>query len=754
MTTYIDPTTGLPQNLGEIFSDRNIRVVGQARVNPSNANQIDLLNVQVICSPIAGGAEAISIIPNGTYALNVGASLWIKISRSGTNTATPTTYAAGSQPLGNKDYLQLVYQVASGQFVTAGNTFIPSNPSTPSYITLGGQGQKLYFIVGSTPNADFSDLWTALASSQVVAGSRLLVVSNQTTSITRTIQGGLQLECASGITITSTLATGTAFTFNGNLITYNLNLVLNGAASGVLIAGSNQYHQDLTISAAPIAGTIPTVITFAVGTSQNRIVGSISGTAGVAYTTSVVNLATAQSLNTYDIAGQRIYFIVGTLPNADFPDLWTALASSLVVTDSKLLIVTNQITSIARTIQGGINLECASGVTITSTLAAGTAFTFNGNLTTNNLNVVLNGAASGISIAGSNQSHQNLTVTAAPSVGIIPTVVTFAPGVSQNKVTGAIIGTAGTAYTTAVLNSSTLINTYNLAGPQIYFIVGLVPNADFPDLWTALAAVSAGSKLIVVTNQTTSIARTIQGGIQLECASGVTITSTLAAGIAFTFNGNLATYNLNIVLNGAVTTGISITGTNQYHQNLKVTAAPSAGIITTVITFAAPSSQNNIVGSQIVGTMGAAYTTAVSDLTTAQSVNTYKIATNADIFDDFGVKVGLMHTASGYARITSPTQSILSAGSQAFDCSVKHIFYVQGGAGGTATYTLSNLTEGQTVVIIVASSGSAYTLAWSPTIVWGPLGLPVPTSTASKYDLYTFIQIGNHIFGTVVLSMG
>jgi hypothetical protein len=51
--------------------------------------------------------------------------------------------------------------------------------------------------------------------------------------------------------------------------------------------------------------------------------------------------------------------------------------------------------------------------------------------------------------------------------------------------------------------------------------------------------------------------------------------------------------------------------------------------------------------------------------------------------------------------------------------------------GGTATITLSSMTEGQTIRIIVSSTGSAYTLTWAgETFRWAFATVPTPTVTA------------------------
>jgi len=163
VTTYIDPTTELPQNLGEIYSDRNIRIVGQARINPLNANQIDTLDIQVLCTPIGGGAEGVSNITNGTYTLSgAGSSLWAKITRAGTATVTPEIYAAGLQPKSRRDYVQVFYQSSATQIVCI-NSFVYYGPL---YTRLGyGLGQRIYdAIVGNAgdDHATHTDLQTAV----------------------------------------------------------------------------------------------------------------------------------------------------------------------------------------------------------------------------------------------------------------------------------------------------------------------------------------------------------------------------------------------------------------------------------------------------------------------------------------------------------------------------------------------------------------------------------------------------------------
>ena len=110
-----------------------------------------------------------------------------------------------------------------------------------------------------------------------------------------------------------------------------------------------------------------------------------------------------------------------------------------------------------------------------------------------------------------------------------------------------------------------------------------------------------------------------------------------------------------------------------------------------------------------------------------------------------------MKTLHGYGRVVSPAQTASAAGNETIDCSLKHIAMK---TGGTATITLSNLAEGQTFTLVVNSTGSAYTITWSPTIKWQGSVVPTPTPTSGVKDVYTFIKIGGDILGTVAKNMG
>jgi hypothetical protein len=64
------------------------------------------------------------------------------------------------------------------------------------------------------------------------------------------------------------------------------------------------------------------------------------------------------------------------------------------------------------------------------------------------------------------------------------------------------------------------------------------------------------------------------------------------------------------------------------------------------------------------------------------------------------------------------------------------------------TFTFSNATDGQTIVVALTNTASNYTVTW-PTISW--TGGVAPTQTVgAKTDVYTIIKIGSVYYGSVV----
>jgi hypothetical protein len=67
------------------------------------------------------------------------------------------------------------------------------------------------------------------------------------------------------------------------------------------------------------------------------------------------------------------------------------------------------------------------------------------------------------------------------------------------------------------------------------------------------------------------------------------------------------------------------------------------------------------------------------------------------------------------------------------------------------TFTFSNPNAGGTYILILRqNSAGSYTVTWPGTVSWAGGTPPTMTTTANKYDVYTFVYDGNKYFGSYV----
>lgn len=89
-----------------------------------------------------------------------------------------------------------------------------------------------------------------------------------------------------------------------------------------------------------------------------------------------------------------------------------------------------------------------------------------------------------------------------------------------------------------------------------------------------------------------------------------------------------------------------------------------------------------------------------------------------------------------------------------FDFNSQNIYVVTGFSTWTAR--LINISNQQSVYLLIHSTGSSQTVTWTPdaglTIRWNNLTAPTITQTGSRKDLITFIRINNELFGSYMLN--
>lgn len=111
---------------------------------------------------------------------------------------------------------------------------------------------------------------------------------------------------------------------------------------------------------------------------------------------------------------------------------------------------------------------------------------------------------------------------------------------------------------------------------------------------------------------------------------------------------------------------------------------------------------------------------------------------------------GQLNFASEVKVNKASNYTIVPAGNETLDCNIASTFFK---TGGTATITFANLSEGQSVDVLMQSTGSAYVLTWAgATFRWQGATVPTPTPTASRWDLYSFKRIGGIVYAAASLG--
>jgi len=174
-----------------------------------------------------------------------------------------------------------------------------------------------YIIVGNVPDSDFVDIQSALNSTYTIAGSRLLVMTDQTiTSPLSIYNDNLCIEFLPNVKLISTIASGTSLveiTGNANRIS-NMWIQGNLAASltsGLEISGSDNQLLGLVVESINVALTVTNAVTLT--GNRNTVIGERVVTAGLITNKSNATVGTD---NTSIISGEiRSPVVIGAVYN-------------------------------------------------------------------------------------------------------------------------------------------------------------------------------------------------------------------------------------------------------------------------------------------------------------------------------------------------------------------------------------------------------------------------------------------------------
>lgn len=211
MQQFIDGNTLQPRRFGEVYSDRNIRIAGEARYL-SDSSQVETRGLKLICAPTNGGAEAITVIPNGLYSLAVAdTSIWVQLRRAAGSTtvtlgSTLLVVGAGAQSPPQENWVQLFYRSSVASEIIAYGSFLVG--LSPNWTRFGiTRATGIYdAIVGQNtadPSVTHTNIQTAI--NDCVDGNRILI-----------LEGVYNITSATGYSATSALSwVGKTLTIEG-----------------------------------------------------------------------------------------------------------------------------------------------------------------------------------------------------------------------------------------------------------------------------------------------------------------------------------------------------------------------------------------------------------------------------------------------------------------------------------------------------------------------------------------------------------
>lgn len=761
LNNILDPVTSLPPKMGELFSDRNLRVVGSARWDAATGS-VQTRNLSLVLSPLDGGNPAVTVVPDGSYPLSVNASVWVQVRRtSGTSTVVLNSSLlanVSAQEKPKPNWVQLFIRTPNDEIVTFGNWLILGGTSWTKIGVTTASG--VYdSIVGPADNPFATHTSIQGAIDDAADGSRILVLqgvysvqapqksSLSTTSAfgwsgkTVSLEGegfGTVIENNAGLAtafyIGSTSATSNASFGNGSKISgihlknFDQSAVLDGGSgNGVrscVIEVYNTSTSSSTLSAPSKLGTG----TFDLNTVKEFV------TRNTFFSLREHYLAASTHTNTMQATGNEVF---DSTSNRRL-SVKTSLRVGDVAVPTRTLDVVGDIratsgnfycpaTALLLKSDDGASLPLKVGSLTVSNSYADSA-TGQGLLVRGNCTV------GGTVVLGTDNS-QTVTLNS-------PVFANKTMRIGDNNAATKTLDVVGTIRTTVgqIYSGATALSLYTDAEASLPLKAGSLTLSD-----TYADAAAAQGLLVRGGGQ-------IDGSVRLgvDANQNITLNSPTYARVSLRVGDNNAAQR-TLDVNGTIRVSGAIHSPASYLGFLTdAGAALPAKMGSLVIT----SNYADSVGASGLLVRGNAQIDGSITLanpvfsTSAASVNFF---TDTSPSLNIGGATGVI-TLNGYPRINSPTQAILGAGTQTFDCSRQHIFYKNGGG---AVLTLQNISEGQTVTVAVLSTGLAYALTWQAGLPlrWAGASVPAPTVTGDRIDIYNFIRIGGIIFGTAALNM-
>jgi hypothetical protein len=192
---------------------------------------------------------------------------------------------------------------------------------------------------------------------------------------------------------------------------------------------------------------------------------------------------------------------------------------------------------------------------------------------------------------------------------------------------------------------------------------------------------------------------------------------------------DLSSYAKSVCVADAITDGVT-------------TVAPSENAVFDALALKTSYTANN--HGVVVSGSGVAMTVIAPDASTSKVL----VSGGASADPAWGL-VSLTAGVSGVLPIANSVIATQAISSTAIDWSAGSVFTKT--LGASTTFTFSNQTSGQTIVVRLTNTASNYTVTW-PSVKW--IGGSAPTMTiGATSDVYTFVYDGTNTYGSAVQDL-
>lgn len=280
---------------------------------------------------------------------------------------------------------------------------------------------------------------------------------------------------------------------------------------------------------------------------------------------------------------------------------------------------------------------------------------------------------------------------------------------------------------------------------------GAISSTDWNTFNNKQSALSFGN----LTESTSSVL-TITGGTGAVIGSGASIQVKLAGAAQSGYLSSTDWNTFNSKGSGTVTS-VSVTTANGVSGSVATsTTTPAITLTLGAITPSSVAATGTVSGSNLSGTNTGDQTITLTGNVTGSGTGSFATTiangavTNAMLAGSIDLSTKVTGTLP-QTNLPNPVTSALSGTSIDWSLTNK----IGGGytktLGANTTFTFSNATSGQTIVVRLTNTASNYTVTW-PTVKWS--GGSAPTMTVgAKSDVYTFYYDGTDYFGSAVQNM-